>query len=82
MQLFNSLWSRANKSQKKELKSTVYEALMTAAIELEHQLILMLKSEHKLGYFDVLQGEKKIGSKKNSSYTNGPHRMWSCETLL
>lgn len=39
---------------------------MTAAIELKHQLLLVLKSEHKLVYFNVqLWGKKKIFSEKN-----------------
>jgi len=32
---------------------------MTAAIELKHQLLLVLKSEHKLVYFNVLLWGKK-----------------------
>lgn len=54
---------------------------MTAAVEVEHQLLLMLKSAHKLGYFNVLQWEKKIFSKKNSSYTNGP-TVWNCSSIF
>lgn len=57
--------------QRNEFKSIVNEALMTAAIDLKHQLVLVLKSEHKLVYFNVLlRGEKKICSKKNSSHTD------------
>ena len=53
--------------QRNEFKSIVNEALMIAAIDLKHQLVLVLKSEHKLAYFNVLlQGEKKICSKRNS----------------
>lgn len=37
---------------------------MTAAVEVEHQLLLMLKSAHKLGYFNVLQWEKRFSLKR------------------
>lgn len=56
---------------------------MTAAIELKHQLLLVLKSEHKLVYFNVqLWGEKKIFSEKKSSHTDIVNRIWSCEIVV
>lgn len=46
-------------------KSIVNVVIMTAAIELKHQLLLVLKSEHKLVYFNVQLWGKKIFSGKN-----------------
>ena len=45
--------------QRNEFKTIVNETLMTAAIDLKHQLVLVLKSEHKLVYFNVLLWGKK-----------------------
>lgn len=68
--------------QRNEFKSIVNEALMIAAIDLKHQLVLVLKSEHKLAYFNVLlQGEKKICSKRNS-HTDILKRIWRCEIVV
>lgn len=47
---------------------------MTAAIELQQQFVLVLKSEHKLRYFNMLQQGNKICSIKNSSLPDSLHK--------
>lgn len=54
---------------------------MTAAVEVEHQLLLMLKSAHKLGYFNVLQWEKRFSLKRIHPIQMAP-TVWNCSSIF